>query len=188
MDTVTRNKLATLHLGAKRSLTELNSLLSQSPEILINEDSYLLHVDGRIIGHLLKDNTLIKQLLREFQLASVTCDMQELSLWEEEGFVVEKSKYRLCPNKNKIPLKYCGPIDVSQGISDNHKFLKQFKEKKSSSISEHKELNKLIPGLSNAQNHLLHDTYDKVKSLVPEGNINNADLGKILSQITKHKK
>jgi len=191
MDTTTRNKLASLHLGAKRSLMELNTLLSQNPEVLINDNSYLLHVEGKIIAHLLHDNQLLKQLLQEYRLTSATIDASELSMWEEEGFTIERSKYRLTSNKDKLPIKYCGPVTkeiIDQNISDNHWFLKQqAKERKSSTSStEHKELNKLIPGLSNAQRNLLHDTYDKVKGLVPQGSsISNADIGKIMYEITK---
>lgn len=188
---MSRNQVARIHLEAKKPIQKLQEWMKEEPKIYVNKDSYILAKENKILGY--HNGSSLTELIRLFTSDQVNpmviIPLNELDIWEEEGFIIDKSKYHFINEDQdiiRLPMKYLD-TDKDKNISNNHRFLKQVKPKDEyqSSNLEHKEINRLIPGLAGVNKNKIHEAYDRVRKMIPNNQINPDTISKALSNLHK---
>ena len=190
-----KNTLVVAYLSNKGNIALLEQCL-KNPEcdIIIGDDEqFLIHDHGKVLCSNRPDRGLVKSFTNEHPNASIVTNITDYEFWEDQGFIIDRSKYRLInedintETKLRVPMKYEGSLS-EQTISINHKLIndhrKQIKRRtasKSFSKDELCQLDKYLPGMGGAKKSQLYDKANQIKNMI--GNGSNFDVNSIISSL-----
>jgi len=188
-----KNAIARAYLLKKGNVSQLEqSLKNPDYEIFIRHEQFIIHEQGKIHCYNIDDSSIVRAFINKQHVSiSLVVNVNDFRFWEEEGFIIDRPKYRVInedvkdDNDIRVPMRYEGPVST-KSISDNHKLIKdhrkQIRRRQTNfNKDELHQLDRYFPGIAGAKKNQMYDTANKIKNMVGDGS--NIDVNKIIASL-----